>query len=70
MSKNKVKPRIIPEVKKCKNCKKRPVENHHWFCDICYGKKQKKKNLKEQEKFLKKNKSKFNKPKDWGKPPK
>jgi len=28
--------KIIPRVKICQRCKKRRVENHHFFCDECW----------------------------------
>lgn len=28
--------KIIPRVKTCQRCKKRKVQNHHFFCDECW----------------------------------
>lgn len=45
--------RIVPLVKRCAECKKCKVVNHHFLCDICWGKKEKTREIKKKRKLLK-----------------
>jgi len=45
--------RIIPQRVYC-DCGEK-VKNHHWLCDKCYSKQEKKKAKNKKEEFLRKN---------------